>query len=40
MTTNYGCLVIDNTVNSNNIYDCVYWYKADMHSSFKMCCDV
>ena len=39
VTTNYGCLVIDNTVNSNNIYDCVYWYKADMHGSFKMCCE-
>ena len=39
VTTNYGCLVIDNTVNSNNIYDCVYWYKPELHGNFKMCCE-
>lgn len=30
-TNNYECLVIDNTVQSNNIEDMVFWYKADLH---------
>jgi len=35
-TENYECLVIDNKVQSNNINDVVFWYKAN-DSSFKMC---
>ena len=27
-TADYGCLVFDNTVRSNKIEDCVFWYKA------------
>jgi hypothetical protein len=35
-TENYECLVIDNKVQSNNIADIVFWYKAeDPH--YKMC---
>lgn len=36
VTQNYGCLVIDNTSHSNNIEDCVFWYKADIHPPFKV----
>lgn len=28
-TNNYECLVLDNTVASNRLEDCVFWYKAD-----------
>lgn len=28
-TQNYECLVIDNTADSNNLEDMVFWYKAD-----------
>lgn len=35
-TENYECLVIDNKVQSNNINDIVFWYKAN-DSNFKMC---
>jgi hypothetical protein len=35
-TDNYECLVIDNTVQSNNMLDCVFWYKADDHPPFKI----
>ena len=27
-TQNYECLVLDNTVNSTSIHDCIYWYRA------------
>jgi hypothetical protein len=27
-TENFECLVLDNTVKSNKIEDCVFWYKA------------
>lgn len=30
-TQNFECLVIDNTVDSNNLEDMVYWYKADLN---------
>ena len=33
-TENFECLVIDNTVKSNNIEEIVYWYKADDHGDF------
>lgn len=35
-TENYECLVIDNKVQSNNINDIVFWYKAN-DCNFKMC---
>lgn len=28
-TTNYGCMVINNRINSENIEDIVYWWRAD-----------
>jgi hypothetical protein len=37
VTTDYGCMVINNGSKSNNIEDIVYWYKADDHEPFKMC---
>ena len=37
-TTNYECLVIDNTVQSNNIEDCIFWYKASNDvPPFRLC---
>ena len=39
VTKDYGALVIDNTVTSNNLYDSVFWYKAEMHGNLKLCCD-
>ena len=36
-TENYGMLVLDNTSKSNKIEDCVFWYRSDIHSSFKLC---
>jgi hypothetical protein len=38
-TTDYQCLVLDNTSTSNSVEDCVFWYKADMHPSFRVGCD-
>ena len=35
-TENFECLVIDNKIQSNNINDNVYWYKAQ-YSNYKMC---
>ena len=35
-TENYSCLVLDNTSKSNNIEDCVFWYKAKMRNNFRM----
>lgn len=35
-TENYECLVLDNTSRSNKIEDCVFWYKADIHPSFRV----
>jgi hypothetical protein len=29
LTKDYGCMVIDNTVNTRNIVDKVFWYKAE-----------
>ena len=40
-TANYECLVIDNTVNSNNVEDCIFWYKASVDiPDFRMCAPV
>ena len=35
-TENFECLVIDNKIQSNNINDNVYWYKAQ-DSNYKLC---
>jgi hypothetical protein len=35
-TENYECLVINNTVKSNKISDCVFWYKGEPHDDFKI----
>lgn len=35
-TENYECMVIDQTVRSNKLEDCVFWYKADQHPPFKL----
>ena len=37
-TENYECLVIDKSVQSNKLQDQVFWYKADTHGHFTMCC--
>lgn len=37
-TNNFECLVIDNTVISNNIEEMVFWYKADIHEPFTLGC--
>lgn len=34
-TENYGVLVLDNTKQTNNIEDVVFWYKADIHEGSK-----
>jgi hypothetical protein len=40
-TANYECLVIDNTVNSNDVEDCIFWYKASADiPDFRMCAPV
>jgi hypothetical protein len=36
-TENYGCLVIDNSAQTNKIEDTVFWYHADSHEPFKLC---
>jgi hypothetical protein len=39
LTEDYTALVIDNTKQSNNLSDCVFYYKARMHAnSFKFGC--
>ena len=35
-TQNYECLVIDNSVASNKIEDCVFWYKAENRPTFRI----
>jgi hypothetical protein len=35
-TENYECLVLDNTVKSNKIQDCVFWYKASLRKNFRV----
>lgn len=39
LTTNYGCLVIDNTTMSTNLTDSIFWYKAKLRGHFKLCCE-
>jgi hypothetical protein len=35
-TEGYDCLVLDNTSKSNNIQDCVFWYRAKPTRNFKV----
>jgi hypothetical protein len=35
-TTNYECLVLDNTTQSNKLEDIIFWYKAEMHGDFRI----
>jgi hypothetical protein len=35
-TENYECLVLDNTSKSNNINECIYWYKAGVRPPFRI----
>jgi hypothetical protein len=35
-TNNFECLVIDNTVTSNKIEDCVYWFRAEKRPAFRL----
>ena len=37
-TENFECLVIHNGSKSNKLEDQVYWYKAEDHEIFKVCC--
>lgn len=36
-TQDYECLVVNNTVQSNRLEDCIFWYKAEAHPSFRLC---
>ena len=38
LTEEYHCVVIDNRKQSNNISDCVFYYKARLHSEFDFGC--
>lgn len=35
-TEGYDCLVLDNTARSNNVKDCVFWYRAKPDRKFKI----
>lgn len=35
-TQNYECLVINNATQSNKLDDCIFWYKANLHSDFRI----
>jgi len=37
-TENFECLVIHNGAKSNKLEDQVFWYKADNHEDFRICC--
>jgi hypothetical protein len=32
-TENYECLILDNTVQSNSLGDCIFWYKAPLRTT-------
>ena len=38
-TENFECLVIHNGSKSNKIEDQVFWYKAENHDDFRVCCE-
>lgn len=35
-TENYECLVLDNTSKSNDVTNCVFWYKAALRKNFRV----
>lgn len=35
-TQGYECLVVDNTSRSNEIDECIYWYKAEVRENFRI----
>tara|TARA_Y100000389_G_scaffold171992_1_gene180092 strand:- start:54 stop:302 length:249 start_codon:yes stop_codon:yes gene_type:complete len=35
-TENFECLVVNNNAKSNKLEDQVFWYKADIHTDFKV----
>ena len=35
-TQNYECLVINNNTQSNKLEDAIFWYKAEMHTDFRI----
>ncbi len=37
-TENYECLVIHNGAKSNKLEDQVFWYRAENHEDFTICC--
>lgn len=40
-TNDFGCLVMDTTVRSNKIEDCIFWYRADPNlPKFKLCAEI
>ena len=36
-TADYGCMVIDNTTQSDEIESQVFWYRANLHDKFEIC---
>lgn len=38
-TDSYGCLIIENCSKSNKLEEQVFWYKADAHPDFRICCN-
>jgi hypothetical protein len=35
-TENYECLVINNNSKSNQLYDQIFWYKAEQRPNFRL----
>ena len=35
-TQGFECLVVNNTSRSNEIDDCIFWYKAELRDNFKI----
>ncbi|GAQ91699.1 hypothetical protein KFL_008360070 [Klebsormidium nitens] len=35
-TSDFECMVLDNTLQSSNPEDCIFWYKAQIHKPFKL----
>lgn len=40
LTGNYGCIVLDNTSNSPDISNCIYYYKAEVGRQYKIGSDM